>query len=1114
MSLSSNQLIKQVDLPVWEWLRPAVVAPTGGVSCTCVADNANYNSTSGRYVYFLMNATNFWRYDTWSDTYEQMASPPNAPAAPSTSMRFAGANGYYNRVVTVPGLAPTSTTLYTGLPSAQAALGYKIRIVSGAGAGQERIITGVSNPIPVDTGTATGGVAAASAVPGTLIDTTKAWVTSYTGGVANQNPYVGFMLRILYGTGANTTRKILYHNATTLTLADNNFIQNDPFANIAWAAPGANSSVYQIEYNILTVDTAWTTQPDTTSRFVIQSGGIWMLSGAAATPFYTLQYYDVLHDVWYAKPASTQMAAAAPTELTLERVTENSSIWYQGTATSGSTTTLVDLSANWTVNQWAGYKLFIYSGAGLNQIATIASNTNTTLTISSVGVALALGSQYQITGFDGGTSTGSNTYNTLNDSTGTWTTNRWKNYAVRILAGTGAGQIRTILSNTATALTVYKGWNIIPDTSSIFVIQGDSDQMYIAYGGVGEVFIHNAGTVDTLSHGRIFDQGIACLGGAWLSNSAHVIYEQMPFAIASLAGTTTITATTVQPHNFQTGQYVSLRGVTSAAADQYNVAGLFQITGVPAVNTFTYTPVAAGSGTYAFGLTALSVSVLTDGSKDYRDNVSTSSTTSITFLKNTPSNLSGWYVSGTNVLPGTRVTTGAGTTSIGLSPTQSLAPTGVIVFSPWGPTTNFTATGSAGGIGVATMTLSAAAPANCNGWYISGTGITVTTKVFSGQGTTSLVLTNAMTAAASGTYTLYPPEAPGRLVCYNSAAPAVTTGLAAAQVAYMSATNGSSSVTFVGAAAAAPAAALTRYVITGTDLLGAAIEGQSITYYSGVLLGTQSTTTAVDTNTFWATATGTAASAGLTTVTLSAASPGSVNGWYLTGTGITAGTYITGGAGTTTITLSQPTSAAVSGTMTCVAWNPSLIGRRLKFTSSTGISQDVVIATPVTGTTGTLTFGLATAGLAGATAYSIYSAPTRGAGSNIQWVSGNSVPATKGKYLWLPRGGGAAGIDQLDLNTDKILLNYYVPFAETLSTGTYFAYDGQDRIYFTKDATLRFYYMDVNTHFVQGAGYAPYLAGTAQLGNKMEVFTTADGLKYMVFNRHGNVEMYRQLLFY
>ncbi len=38
-------------------------------------------------------------------------------------------------------------------------------------------------------------------------------------------------------------------------------------------------------------------------------------------------------------------------------------------------------------------------------------------------------------------------------ASGPWTVNQWSNSQVRITAGTGAGQVRTIASNTATAQT-------------------------------------------------------------------------------------------------------------------------------------------------------------------------------------------------------------------------------------------------------------------------------------------------------------------------------------------------------------------------------------------------------------------------------------------------------------------------------------------------------------------------------------------------------------------------------------------------------------------------------------------------------------------------------------
>jgi hypothetical protein len=91
---------------------------------------------------------------------------------------------------------------------------------------------------------------------------------------------------------------------------------------------------------------------------------------------------------------------------------------------------------------------------------------------------------------------------------------------------------------------------------------------------------------------------------------------------------------------------------------------------------------------------------------------------------------------------------------------------------------------------------------------------------------------------------------------------------------------------------------------------------------------------------------------------------------------------------------------------------------------------------------------------------------------------------------------------------------YTVPFNETLGAGSQFAYDGYDRIYFTKDVTNRLYYVDLKTNTVHGSGLIPYLVGTAGIGNLMEIFKTVDGLKYLWVVRKANVETFRQLLFY
>src|SRR6185312_7449340 len=72
-----------------------------------------------------------------------------------------------------------------------------------------------------------------------------------------------------------------------------------------------------------------------------------------------------------------------------------------GTATSGSTTTLVNSGKSWTTNQWGTgrWQAYIYAGTGSGQWGDIQSNTGTTLTFSTaLGVAPDSTSQYVIAG--------------------------------------------------------------------------------------------------------------------------------------------------------------------------------------------------------------------------------------------------------------------------------------------------------------------------------------------------------------------------------------------------------------------------------------------------------------------------------------------------------------------------------------------------------------------------------------------------------------------------------------------------------------------------------------------------------------------------------------------
>lgn len=70
-----------------------------------------------------------------------------------------------------------------------------------------------------------------------------------------------------------------------------------------------------------------------------------------------------------------------------------------------------------------------------------------------------------------GTSTGSNSSTTLNDTGKSWTTNQWQtSFLIKIVAGTGINQVRAIASNTATQVTVSSAWTTTPDATSQYEI--------------------------------------------------------------------------------------------------------------------------------------------------------------------------------------------------------------------------------------------------------------------------------------------------------------------------------------------------------------------------------------------------------------------------------------------------------------------------------------------------------------------------------------------------------------------------------------------------------------------------------------------------------------------
>jgi len=145
---------------------------------------------------------------------------------------------------------------------------------------------------------------------------------------------------------------------------------------------------------------------------------------------------------------------------------------------------------------------------------------------------------------------------TIGLTTKAWTVSQWINYQVRIISGTGIGQIRVITANTATTLTVDT-WTTTPDATSDFVIEGDVNAIY-ALG-------NNAVT--------LYKYSIS--GNSWTTVTPTSV--RVGAAIAGMsADFVGVTGDTLWADitNIRNGKYIySLRGGT-AVLDRFNISSL------------------------------------------------------------------------------------------------------------------------------------------------------------------------------------------------------------------------------------------------------------------------------------------------------------------------------------------------------------------------------------------------------------------------------------------------------------------------------------------------------------------------------------------------------------
>jgi hypothetical protein len=206
--------------------------------------------------------------------------------------------------------------------------------------------------------------------------------------------------------------------------------------------------------------------------------------------------------------------------------------------TVGANSVITVATQGVTFNNTSAYRLltprfFVSNGGTLSgtsfRFYCYALNTWTSNSVTGLPATIATDAKLVSTGsrdlgdyisFGGGTAT-SGTNNTLTQTGKTWSTNQWTNYQVRIVSGTGAGQIRTIASNTATALTVSSNWTTNPNSTSVYTIEGNDDFLYLLGNGAVTMYRYSisGNSWTTLSPGaaRAAAPGVG-MGAIWAWN--------------------------------------------------------------------------------------------------------------------------------------------------------------------------------------------------------------------------------------------------------------------------------------------------------------------------------------------------------------------------------------------------------------------------------------------------------------------------------------------------------------------------------------------------------------------------------------------------------------------
>jgi len=378
-----------VDQPVWEWMRYSPF--------TSAVNNILYRfpaaATGSRYNRYIWasTATTMYTYDTYSDSWNTFGPLlPNSPVS-TVGGGWDLSNGHYGYMISATSGSSVATGAFINESSV---VDQTIKIVSGTGIGQERLIVSSSQPVNVEYLTPTATYTNTTTGIGSITDTTKKWVP---------NQWRGYQVRAYLGTSQQYfVRRVLYNNNDTLFFANAEWHAIDPNQayNHVWDANAiavGTATRCVIQASTITVDSPWTTNLDYTSKFEINVGSLVSIQNISTGGFFLAYRYDPLYANWFPLHA---MSGVMPTYLA------GTSISYEplsaelvpdfitGSLTSGSARLAQDTTQNWKVNQWRNYR-FVNTTNGLEKTIT-SNNTNTLFFASDCDILPSGSNTYKI----------------------------------------------------------------------------------------------------------------------------------------------------------------------------------------------------------------------------------------------------------------------------------------------------------------------------------------------------------------------------------------------------------------------------------------------------------------------------------------------------------------------------------------------------------------------------------------------------------------------------------------------------------------------------------------------------------------------------------------------